>query len=45
MPTLTTLALLATVPTTVALAIGLDLMAVVTWIRGRPRRLKRPGRP
>jgi hypothetical protein len=43
--TLTTLALLATVGPTVVLAIGVDVMAVVTWIRGRPRRLKRPGRP
>jgi hypothetical protein len=31
--TLTTMALMLTVPTTVALAIALDVMAVVAWIR------------
>jgi hypothetical protein len=33
------------VPTTVVLAIALDVMAVVAWISGRPKQLERPGRP
>ena len=34
--TLTTITLMLTVVPTVALAIGVDVMAVVAWISGRP---------
>jgi hypothetical protein len=37
--------LLATVPTTVTLALVLDVMAVWAWIRGRSVRLKHTDRP
>jgi hypothetical protein len=40
-----TIALMATVPTTVALAIVIDVMAVMAWISGRSVRLKHTDRP
>jgi hypothetical protein len=43
--TIITAVLAVVVPTTVMLAIGVDLLFVITAISGRPRRLKRPDRP
>jgi hypothetical protein len=43
--TITTIALMAIVLPTVALALVLDVMAVVAWISGRSARLKDADRP